>query len=983
VATNQKAVELLIRARDETKTAIRSATDGLKKFSDAQKRTAARRDLIGGKQTELTNMVSEYKTVTAEVERLGKKMSDAKRPSKALRDEFNAQRTKAAALKAELRAGALAYGQLTTGSRGTFNAMSRLAAVSRVEAAGIASSTAALNANTAAAGRNALAKRGGGGGGGLANQITAAVSTKHDRGPLGLRPFELQQLSYQINDVFTQLASGTPATQVFAQQFGQIAQLFPKVIAGFLRSLPIIAAFTAALAPFVSELIRVNKAASALKDFDLLLTRSGEGASYTAEGLAHLAQSLDKYSGSLADAKAALTVFVGDSVAPAYLERFGKTALDVAKVLKTDVTDAAEKVSTAFTGNADAILTLDDELNFLTDSERAHIIELKKSKRDAEARTYAFEIFARKYGATAEKMKGPWSRILSDFGGAWRKFAQWINIIDFAAVNRKIDALITKVQRLTGMLPGAGEGPSIGELINERIAAEAALVTAERMTAGLGGALRTIAMARANNRLNAAKEGIASYNAGQVPTAAGGDTTLDPPLPANTDTSAADAAAARAKSQRDFVAGLAAENALRKFQITMVDQEERARLILEAIHEKELAAKEVGLKLSSEDAAEITRTVGALYDAQKAHEAIALIESARLDLATARNEIESRDDYIGRMVQAAGLYKSELDVNGNILTTISAQGQEYSDILGKLYDINDATRQRAAAEKSVSDLVSLRTTMQDRVAYLDEAGQSVQADVLRERIAELDLEIVKAADDAIALMTALGGPGAEAAILNLQSVRDSAADLGGTALISGKQINEMVASGATGAFDQFGQSLAEGKTAIQALGIAFRQFAADFLKQIAMMIIKQLILNAIGGGGKGGGGGFGGFVSGLLGKAPTKHTGGLISTRGGARSNPIPMSVFNNALRFHNGGMIGLKPDEVPIVAQRDEEMLTAKDPRHRRNGGLNSGAPPVKVVNVFDTADLLDKALGSDAGERIMMNFFQRNSGAIGAMVK
>jgi hypothetical protein len=40
----------------------------------------------------------------------------------------------------------------------------------------------------------------------------------------------LQNLSYQINDVFTQLASGTSITQTLSQQGGQIFQLFQKQI---------------------------------------------------------------------------------------------------------------------------------------------------------------------------------------------------------------------------------------------------------------------------------------------------------------------------------------------------------------------------------------------------------------------------------------------------------------------------------------------------------------------------------------------------------------------------------------------------------------------------------------------------------------------------------------------------------------------------------------------------------------------------------
>ena len=61
--------------------------------------------------------------------------------------------------------------------------------------------------------------------------------------------------------------------------------------------------------------------------------------------------------------------------------------------------------------------------------------------------------------------------------------------------------------------------------------------------------------------------------------------------------------------------------------------------------------------------------------------------------------------------------------------------------------------------------------------------------------------------------------------------------------------------------------------------------------------------------------------------------------------------------------MIGLKPNEVPIVAERGEEMLTADDPRHVNNlgsGGGSGGAAPanIKIVNTIDPREVVNQAL-------------------------
>jgi hypothetical protein len=45
--------------------------------------------------------------------------------------------------------------------------------------------------------------------------------------------------------------------------------------------------------------------------------------------------------------------------------------------------------------------------------------------------------------------------------------------------------------------------------------------------------------------------------------------------------------------------------------------------------------------------------------------------------------------------------------------------------------------------------------------------------------------------------------------------------------------------------------------------------------------------------------------------------------------------------------VIGLRPNEMPIIANKGEEMLTPSDPRHRDNGGLGgagSGGQPIQV---------------------------------------
>jgi hypothetical protein len=146
----------------------------------------------------------------------------------------------------------------------------------------------------------------------------------------------------------------------------------------------------------------------------------------------------------------------------------------------------------------------------------------------------------------------------------------------------------------------------------------------------------------------------------------------------------------------------------------------------------------------------------------------------------------------------------------------------------------------------------------------------------------------------------------------------------------GEQLPETIADRFTTMFEQVIDGTKEA-------GQAFRDFAADILRWLSKIIMKQMILNAISGwfGAMAGtpavataGGGNAGTAAALTGGGggdmlfpmpPLGHKGGI------AGSKDIPVKVVNpgflaNALRFHNGG---LASDEVPAVLQKGEGVFT------------------------------------------------------------
>ena len=142
------------------------------------------------------------------------------------------------------------------------------------------------------------------------------------------------------------------------------------------------------------------------------------------------------------------------------------------------------------------------------------------------------------------------------------------------------------------------------------------------------------------------------------------------------------------------------------------------------------------------------------------------------------------------------------------------------------------------------------------------------------------------------------------------------------------------------------------------LDVIRRMLAEAVAAQLAQALFGDIA------GGKSGGY-FGSFLAGMF------HGGGLVGAPGPSRL--MPELAFVGAPRYATGGLAGLRPNEMPAILHRGEEVLTAQDPRHRANGGASG----VRIVNVIDPA-LAGDYLSSAAGERTILNVLRRNAGAV-----
>lgn len=230
----------------------------------------------------------------------------------------------------------------------------------------------------------------------------------------------------------------------------------------------------------------------------------------------------------------------------------------------------------------------------------------------------------------------------------------------------------------------------------------------------------------------------------------------------------------------------------------------------------------------------------------------------------------------------------------------------------------------------------------------------------------------------------------------IATMRAGLTDISGTFTAMDQQVVQGTLSAMSTALTSVKDNMVQVVIGAQSIGQAFvnlgatvAQFFADFLMEIAQAILKQMILNALAGigGGIGAAATSAGGVA--AGAASKKHNGGIVGskTSGGQQTaSSVPMSIFANAPKFHNGGMPGLRSDEVPTILQKGEQVLSKDDPNNILNqtgkGGGNAPAPNMRFVLVDDRAKI-PEAMNTPAGEIAVMQILQRNAPTVRQIAK
>lgn len=347
----------------------------------------------------------------------------------------------------------------------------------------------------------------------------------------------------------------------------------------------------------------------------------------------------------------------------------------------------------------------------------------------------------------------------------------------------------------------------------------------------------------------------------------------------------------------------------------------------------------------------------------------------------------SREMTVSRAVEDERLNaaKAGVQLSAEQLNLIKQNAAEAWDQKAAEEAIREAKEAQSAADQRLNMLIQHRRDLMEQIEFYQEQGDGEAVRRLKEQLVGVTDDVRTAIDGLIAFWEAAmtGAEGEEedkaaAAIARLQTLRNSLVETGEVSLLTAEKFGEVFGNNLIQGANNFLAKIRETGNVIGSLKDAFLQFASDFLLKIAQMIMQQMIFNALqAAAGASGGGGFWGAAVQAVG-ASVNHDGGVIGST--SRSRNVSAGMFTNAVRYHTGGVAGLKANEVPAVLERGEEVLTANDPRHRNNqgGGSNTGTAPtvnLKNINLFDAADMLETALADVNGQRVMLNYVNENS--------
>lgn len=392
-------------------------------FRQQEAAVASAKGEFAAAQAEVTRLGQAMASADVPTEKLARSLTEAQAKLESTARAVNNEETKLAALSRELKAADI-------------NTAALAAEQARLE-------TAATRVATSMDGINTTLGRGG----------------RATNGLFGLKPNDLANLSFQLNDIFVSLASGQNPFIVLIQQGSQIGQIFPGIISTVAR-------FALAWAPVLAIVGVVGAAFKSLYDDSARLKQATEdlasspmGANLDPQKFADAQEKLESMGASAEKAREVLLKLSEEGFNQDQLNAYSVAAQQLSERLGGEVTEAAELFINVQKGGIETVYELAEKTNDLTQADLDHAEALFEAGKAAEARQYVLDRVAEKNAEIARLTQSSWTPAVNNLKTAWQNFTGWLSST-FSGV---LDSIIGQVKTaiaaftfLTALLAGKG-----------------------------------------------------------------------------------------------------------------------------------------------------------------------------------------------------------------------------------------------------------------------------------------------------------------------------------------------------------------------------------------------------------------------------------------------------------------------------------------------------------------------------------------------
>jgi len=302
--------------------------------------------------------------------------------------------------------------------------------------------------------------------GAAAQEAASGISASQGGGQaslFGLDPFQIQQLSFQINDVVVGLASGQKPLTILLQQGLQISQLFPKINAGIVSLLSslgpvllIIGAIVVALAPFIAAFVvvgnKVTEVNRAIAELDL----RGLSDQLNPDQIIRFTDEMEKL-GVESEKAGELISEALDKLRPEDVEPTIEAVTLLNEKLGIEAEEAMALFIDAQNGGIEAVETLAEATNILTLEELDRIDALFESGDAEGARRLATELMTTALENQASLTDSVWTPSINNIKTAFSNLTTFLTQVAQPVIdrfNKFIEDAIIGFTFLTGLVAG-------------------------------------------------------------------------------------------------------------------------------------------------------------------------------------------------------------------------------------------------------------------------------------------------------------------------------------------------------------------------------------------------------------------------------------------------------------------------------------------------------------------------------------------------